>query len=243
MILGMFITALQFWESSFLFDAFMSRKKSHGNFNIYLLCIILIFSIIYVLLFPVPSALSTISSILLFLIFNYLLYTDHWHNRLLITLSWYALLVATESFVVSFILFIGSKSTPPVNQNQFVFIVAACEFLLFFSFSRLLLRLNASATKSHTPFTFLFYWCSIAIVIVLAFSILNGTVISPSFTSACMTFVVIASILFVKKSQINAQAQKESLALNERLMICNNNLGRTSTSTLKTEDAEIKSLA
>ena len=217
MILGMLITALQFWESSFLFDAFMPRKKFHSNFYIYLLCTILIFSIIYVLLFPVPSGLSIISSILLFLAFNYLLYTDHWHNRILIALSWYALLVTTESFIASFILFITNKITLPVDQNQFVFMVAACEFLVFFSLSRLLLRLNVSATKSHTPFTFLFYWCSIAIACILAFSILSGTVISPSFTSACITFVVIASILFVKKSQINAQAQKESLALNERL--------------------------
>lgn len=34
-----------------------------------------------------------------------------------------------------------------------------------------------------------------------------------------------------------------SFTMDTSQMICNNNLGRTSTSTLKTEDAEIKSLA
>ena len=123
MLPGIVVTIFQCWESTLLFDAFMSRSVHKSKFYLYIITIGLGLGISLNLVFSSSLVLCAIASIAAFLLINSLLYQDVWYNRLLIVLGWYALLVSTEGTLSSLLFFVFRK-------NVEVFIL--CGFCVFY---------------------------------------------------------------------------------------------------------------
>ncbi len=222
MLPGIVVTIFQCWESTLLFDAFMSRCVHKSKFYLYIILIGLGLGISLNLVFSSSLVLCAIASVVAFFLINSLLYQDVWYNRLLIVLGWYALLISTEGTLSSLLFFVFRKNAEVLSSAAFVFFIAVCEFIVLYLFARFVQYINKANKRDDSEKRWYFlismlYILAICFSLLLALLILNNINISTSLASTCISFVVVCSILFVKKTQHIEQTQKEKLALDKKL--------------------------